>query len=308
MNDLISVIMPVYNGEKFLKKSIESLINQTYIALEILLINDGSTDSSLEICERYASIDKRIKVISKTNGGQYSARNLGLRYAKGKYIGFLDQDDYLDITFYEKLIVLIKKYNANIARANNYFLQNGKLIIREKKTQKEVYYPQQEFVSKLLSDEIWSHVTDRLFESSIIKNLQFPKSKTIEDMGFMRFLVEAKDVSEIYTLEPLFIYNNRLDNTSHLAAKGYINSYERAIEFQKRYKIAILKEIKTSDDILKQAIFFTCSSLMKMRYKKSLAGERDRLKTFLKDNMKQIKQLSNLDIKIKIVLLIYKYL
>lgn len=101
--DLISVIVPIYNGERFLNECIESIINQTYKNLEIILINDGSTDGTLEICEGYQEQDKRIKIISQKNSGSVAARMSGLKIATGKYIGFVDADDYIESDMYEQL-------------------------------------------------------------------------------------------------------------------------------------------------------------------------------------------------------------
>ena len=100
---MISVIIPIYNVEKYLTKCIESVINQTYKNLEIILVNDGSTDNSKEIIDKYSSIDSRIKVINKKNGGLSDARNVGIELAKGEYITFLDSDDWIELNMYEKL-------------------------------------------------------------------------------------------------------------------------------------------------------------------------------------------------------------
>ena len=97
--DLITVIIPVYNVEKYLKECLESIINQTYKNLEIILIDDGSTDASGEICDEYSKRDNRIRVVHKANGGLSSARNLGLDIANGEYVTFIDSDDYIDLEF-----------------------------------------------------------------------------------------------------------------------------------------------------------------------------------------------------------------
>lgn len=101
MNDLISLIIPIYNVEKYLDKCIETIINQTYSNIEIILVDDGSTDASGEISDIWKEKDKRIKVIHKENGGLSSARNAGIDIAKGKYIGFIDSDDYIDLEMIE---------------------------------------------------------------------------------------------------------------------------------------------------------------------------------------------------------------
>ena len=107
-NDLISVVIPVYNVEQYLPKCIESIMNQTYKNLEIILVNDGSTDGSQKICEEYKSIDNRIKIINKENGGLSDARNVGIDNSSGNYITFIDSDDYIDddyvYTLYKSLI------------------------------------------------------------------------------------------------------------------------------------------------------------------------------------------------------------
>lgn len=115
MNELISIVVPIYNVENYLEKCIKTLINQTYKNIEIILVDDGSKDSSGEICNEYQKKDERIKVIHKENGGLSDARNAGIKEATGKYIAFLDADDYVDYTMYEKLYNVIKEENAEIA-------------------------------------------------------------------------------------------------------------------------------------------------------------------------------------------------
>ena len=114
MNPKISIIVPIYNVEKYLPKCIDSIINQTLENIEIILVNDGSTDSCAEIIESYANKDNRIKVIHKKNGGQSSARNMGLDIAKGEYIGFVDSDDWLHYDMYENMYKSIKKVNSDL--------------------------------------------------------------------------------------------------------------------------------------------------------------------------------------------------
>ncbi|MFN4299814.1 MAG: glycosyltransferase family 2 protein [Thermaurantimonas sp.] len=114
MKDLISIIIPVYNVEKFVDKCIVSCINQTYKNIEIILVNDGSIDSSGEICENYKRIDNRITVYHKENGGLSSARNFGIIKSNGKYITFLDSDDWLELNTLEVAHEIISKYSADI--------------------------------------------------------------------------------------------------------------------------------------------------------------------------------------------------
>ena len=110
----ISIVIPVYNVEKYLRECLDSLINQTFNDFEVICVNDGSKDSSLEILNEYAQKDIRFKVISQENGGSGSARNNGLSRAQGKYVQFLDGDDYFEPEMLEKLYNLAEKHQADI--------------------------------------------------------------------------------------------------------------------------------------------------------------------------------------------------
>ncbi|MFQ6739306.1 MAG: glycosyltransferase family 2 protein, partial [Alphaproteobacteria bacterium] len=112
--DKVSVIIPVYNTEKFLPQCLNSIIYQTYKNLEIIIVNDGSTDNSDEICQTFAKHDKRIKIIYQTNSGVSAARNKGLLNATGDYVHFIDSDDYINLDYYEKIISGNKNINADI--------------------------------------------------------------------------------------------------------------------------------------------------------------------------------------------------
>lgn len=113
--DLISVIVPIYNVEQYLEMCVESIVAQTYTNLEILLINDGSTDNSGQICDAWAKKDARIHVVHKTNSGVSDARNVGIEQAKGKYLSFIDSDDFISESFIEKLYVEMLRHNVSIA-------------------------------------------------------------------------------------------------------------------------------------------------------------------------------------------------
>ena len=114
MQELVSVIIPVYNVEKYLSKCLDSIVNQTYNNLQIILVNDGTKDNSLEICQNYQNKDSRIQVINKENGGLSSARNKGLEYAEGKYCLFVDSDDYVELDLIESAVSKMEEVNADM--------------------------------------------------------------------------------------------------------------------------------------------------------------------------------------------------
>lgn len=115
MVDLVSVIIPIYNAEDYLNECIDSLLNQTYSSIEIILVNDGSTDNSLQIAEGYAKQYPQVKLFNKSNGGQSTARNLGIEKAKGSYFIFVDSDDYVTATHIEELYEALKKYDVKVS-------------------------------------------------------------------------------------------------------------------------------------------------------------------------------------------------
>lgn len=133
---LLSIIVPVYNIENYLERCVESVIRQTYRNLQIILVDDGSTDSSGHICEKYALKDKRIFVIHKRNGGSVSARKAGLRSARGEFIGFVDGDDYIEPEMFERLYIKIAETDADFVHSG--FKKNGKNIFSPEKS--DVYY------------------------------------------------------------------------------------------------------------------------------------------------------------------------
>ncbi|SEQ06129.1 glycosyltransferase family 2 protein [Epilithonimonas lactis] len=125
----LSIIVPIYNAEKYIEKCLESLVQQSYANLEIILINDGSTDSSIEICRQFATYDHRIKILEQSNGGPAKARNYGMLNTTGDYIGFVDADDYVEIDFFEKMIQASISSNADIIISNIKEIKSSNVIL-----------------------------------------------------------------------------------------------------------------------------------------------------------------------------------
>lgn len=118
---LFSIIVPIFNQEKYLDECVKSILNQSYTDIEIILVNDGSTDHSLALCQKYAASDSRVKIVNKKNGGLISARKAGLANASGRYIGFVDSDDMIGSHMYEKIAEIINCYNTDIVVVGNTF-------------------------------------------------------------------------------------------------------------------------------------------------------------------------------------------
>jgi len=133
MDPKISIIVPVYNVELYLGKCIDSILNQTFSGFELILVNDGSLDNCGSICDSFAKLDRRVKVIHKGNGGLSSARNAGLEIACGEYIGFVDSDDYIERQMYETLYNQATETSSDIVVCDFYMIdENGKILNNEK--------------------------------------------------------------------------------------------------------------------------------------------------------------------------------
>lgn len=195
----VSVIIPVYNVEQYLERCLDSIINQTLKDIEIVIINDGSTDNSLNICTKYAKRDNRIKIITQKNGGLAAARNTGLEYAMGEYIGFVDSDDWIDLDFYEKLYNTAKKYNCDIAYAD--FIRKGK-----NKHKRRMNF-ETEIVSTEIHDKIKNCknltlgcVWNKIYRKELLANnhLDFPYGHVYEDGLFsMKSLYYANSIVSV---------------------------------------------------------------------------------------------------------------
>lgn len=186
MNKKISVIIPIYNTEKYLNRCIDSIISQSYTNLEIILVDDGSTDSCVQICDDFAKKDDRIKVIHKQNGGQSSARNAGLDIATGDYIGFVDSDDYILQDMYERLIDAIEKDEFSVASIMfNKVDSDGRLYPSKVAHPESVRITAKDYVKELMLKTGDESVCTKLFSRDIFNDLRFNEGTLNEDFLFM---------------------------------------------------------------------------------------------------------------------------
>lgn len=208
MNDLISIIVPVYNVEKYINKCLQSILNQTYSNLEIILIDDGSTDKSGEICEQYAQKDNRIAVIHKKNGGLSDARNYGIRNATGTWILFVDSDDFIRADSCELLLETAKKSCADIViGSEKKFIDENKIGDLYKHGQ-EYNMDSEEAIAKYFYRKISGYACGKLIKKEIVQMFPFPKGKTFEDTFVVyRYLDNANII--ISLKDELYFYRQR---------------------------------------------------------------------------------------------------
>lgn len=237
---LISIIIPVYNVEKYIEKCLTSIMNQTYKNIEIIIINDGSTDKSLNVLKKVSCHDNRINIIDIENNGVSNARNLGIENSNGKYLIFVDSDDWVETNYVELLVKHVKEYNAEIASCSydnsetkvNKIISNSIEIVSEKK---ELYN------YLLLNENFSGYLWNKIFDAEIIRhhNIKFDKELHInEDLVFIceylkytKYAVLIKDKLYHY-----IIRKNSALNT-HLSIKqiSKIKALSIIIEFYKKY-------------------------------------------------------------------------
>lgn len=207
----VSVIIPVYNVEQYVEKSIESVLNQSMKDIEIILVDDGSTDRSGEICDRYEKKDERIVVIHKKNGGLSSARNVGVKAAEGDYIGFIDSDDFVEPLMYETLYRMAERDSADVAICGVYDVyKNGKVAQCDSR-EKFVCNQEEMFGHILLGEKISGTVCNKLIRKEIAKILEFPIGRLFEDVFYSALLVQKIKKASV-TTEPMYHYVHRSDS------------------------------------------------------------------------------------------------
>lgn len=241
--DLISVIVPVYKVEKYLEKCIESIIKQTYTNLQIILVDDGSPDNCGKICDEYAKKDLRIEVIHKANGGLSDARNVGISKAKGRYIGFVDSDDYIKEDMYEILLNLIKKYDADVSICNLYDVIDGNECIRNKENGIREYSRLDILKEVLLDKNIQSYAWNKLYEKELFDEIKYPIGKKYEDIG-TTFYVFEKCNKIVVTSEPEYYYLKRSDSLVNNVTESTILDYTEIIIQRYLYIKQNIKELR----------------------------------------------------------------
>lgn len=212
MKETVSVILPVYNGENYIERCIHSIINQTYRALEIIIVDDGSSDATYQICTRYAKQDNRITVYRRENEGVSAARNYGLQQATGNYIQFVDADDYLKKNATELLYRRMKKENADMVVCS-YMRLIGRFTIPSDILELPGNYTKKQYLIHTLKDpghHYYGVVWNKLYRNDVIKKqkIQFRRDVTLgEDFIFnLEYMQYANKISVI--LSHLYYYNN----------------------------------------------------------------------------------------------------
>lgn len=216
---LISVIIPVYNVEQYLERCVDSIINQTYKKLEIILVDDGSPDRSGDLCEELAKKDERIRVFHKQNGGLSDARNYGVQKSKGEYIAFIDSDDYVSNDYLEHLYAMVEEYNADITVGSYYRTSNSEFsgTINSALPKISVLSGKDACYKLLKGEEYYGPLVvawAKLIRSKLVENYPFPIGKKHEDEATTaKFLINANKV--VISNKQIYAYYQNENSITH---------------------------------------------------------------------------------------------
>ena len=245
VENLVSVIVPVYNVEKYVAKCLDSLISQTYDNIQIIIVNDGSSDRSLDIVERYKNIDSRVKVYNKKNGGLSDARNTGIKYAEGEFICFVDSDDWVSSDYVETLISMFEEKVDITCGGFVYYYNSRKIVCMEHMKNKVLSNKE---ATKALCNGKWmtNHVWNKMYRRKLFSEIQFEVGKHFEDIYIMHQLF-ARANKVACTDKIIYYYSMRDDSIIHQNSAQ--NEMDIFIGYYKRF--LFLKDAKLQSEVLK---------------------------------------------------------
>lgn len=307
INPLISIIIPIYNVDKFLMKCLESCISQTYKNIEMILINDGSTDNSGNICDEYQKRDRRVKVVHKKNAGVSAARNYGINIAKGDWIIFVDADDYLSVDFVQYMLNLVKKSGASFGLSKKCYLSKED---KQEENECKILSPE-EATALLLSQEVivgcWNKIYNRQFLLS--NNIKF--STNLFYGEGLEFITTVAQKANFVAVGNKRVYFYRKNNDNSATTKFKIEKHyngEKAINIIKEN---LLLKSDLIDKQLKIHYTLLCLNAVKdiisNKLKKEFNQDYNRWISIIKENKKEILRYKEVTYteKLKILLVCY---
>ncbi len=265
---LVSIIIPVYNSEKYLEICINSILKQTYKNLEVILINDGSVDNSEKICDDLSSKDKRIKVIHKKNEGVSVARNIGLELSTGDYIFFIDSDDYLDKTVISDMIRYCDNYD--VVKCSYKFVGHDKkvsnIISRDK------VYNAEDFIKEILSTDIGGHSWGYLLKKSIVEDIYFDENTScMEDTIFIiKCILRCSTIKCINSSYYNYMYNENGITCSSIRIFKNINDYMYSVNKIETIIADSRINYECYEDLLRKKIILIEAEVAKITTKQDL--------------------------------------
>ncbi len=278
-NPVISVIIPIYGVEKYIEKCLRSLLEQTYEDFEVILVDDGSIDNSIGIARALVGHDSRFIFLEKENGGQGSARNLGIDYAKGGYLAFLDSDDYVAPIFLEKMYYQLINEQVDICLCDVNIIENNK-VSKILYNNVDDYFQKNDFL--LCLNTISSFMCDKLFKKSVFDGMRFDENlRTYEDSHLVFRLIYGKKLTQVG--EALYNYVQRPGSTTNSLGKTYIfdkkQVMQRYIDFAKSHNLFLQYENYIVTCYLREYLYLTAVGVA--RYSQNYLNDTKDLKNDL---------------------------
>lgn len=281
---IISIIVPIYNVEKYLKKCIDSILNHSFSDFELILVDDGSPDNCGEICDEYAKKDNRIKVIHKKNGGLSDARNAGIEIAEGKYLAFIDSDDYIEDDMFEVLYKNIVEYNADMSVCGYYTCYKNTNIRNTEDNELKVMNVEDAIghVHKI-SPGAWN----KLYKKEVFNNIRYPIGRLNEDVFILMDLLNNCSTI-VFDPQPKYYYIQRQNSITKMKFDDRKWDCVRAWELNLEYTI---KNYPSKREIIEYKYIgsniYILDTLIMMNNYKSLEDYK-RIKKFIRKNILMI--------------------
>lgn len=302
MSEKISIIVPIYNVQSYLKKCIESLIQQTYENIEIILVNDGSTDNSGKICDYYALKDNRIKVVHQKNGGVSYARNTGLAYSTGDYIAFVDPDDWIDKNMYEKMLEVLNENDSSIAMCGYVYEGGDNILNKSKPKLVEQNLSNRELLSKLFMSNTYYYVIlwNKLYKACLWKDVRFPNGYVHEDEAVIHIIYDRCARMSIISND---FYHYRIIDTSIT----HTNKLKRRIDYAYALSLRLnyfyqKNEFNDCIDMLNEVLYLILNTFNSDELDKISLYK---IRKIILYNLSKIIKENSYSIKFKLSLLIY---
>ncbi len=310
----ISLVVPIYNSDRYLNDCLESISNQTFSNLEIILVNDGSSDESLNICKKFKKIDPRVTIITTKNKGVSSARNTGLATSKGEYVGFIDSDDIIQTAMISRLVDLIIKYESDVVSCDLVFNANEINKLNDN-NRVENFNGSDVIMNNFLTTQVGGiSVCNKLFKHSVINNLRFNESIMHNEDKLFLFEVYKKCKRYTHTNYPGYIYPKRIGSASN---QPFSKSFFDVVLVAERIEQEILngdytKKIKY---FVKQSTVLSLLNLYRIMtssdnlkdYSKEYNKIREKMLSYEVGNFEFINKKRNLELKLlRISPLLYK--
>ena len=305
-DDVISVIIPVYNVENYLERCLQTVISQTYSNLQIILVDDGSTDSSGELCDQWAKKDTRITVVHKANGGPSSARNAGLDVATGNYIAFVDSDDWIEKDMFESLLKCMKESNTKIARCGIGRVEEFE--VHDAMNASSSSYCLMNLVEA--ASTVWENgfMCNKLFSAELFQNepcIRFDSNiKYGEDqLVLLDCLVKCGDMADMTDVK----YNYFINPNSLTGVEFNLNKITTTIGFKHMCEVCD-EHIPVLSDLFKSKYYSVCVGFLLQKKTRKSKEHKAALSSELRKNLKEILKLHNMSVKFKLAAAILSFI